>query len=337
MISGDQCASVVQKRNGIASGPDLATPESSVQETGNVTARLALPDWLRRLYPFEPKRHDCGGHGMSYVDEGPRSDEAVVLLHGNPTWSFYYRELIRSLVGAGIRCVAPDHLGMGLSDKPQDYDYRLAAHIGNLAGLVEALGLRRVHLVMHDWGGAIGFGWAGGRAEKAGRLVILNTAAFRSRYLPLRIRLCRTPLLGEALVRGWNGFAGPATRMAMHRQAMTAEVKRGYLFPYDSWANRVGVARFVADIPMRPEDPSMATLEAVARGLGRFREHPVMIAWGGADFCFTKRFYNRWLEIFPQSEAYYLADAGHYVLEDAGDEVVPRITAFLAAGPRPPL
>lgn len=291
-----------------------------------------LPDWLRRLYPFEPKSHACGPHHLSYVDEGPRSDEAVILLHGNPTWSFYYRNLIRSLAGAGLRCVAPDHIGMGLSDKPQDYPYCLATHIGNLAGLVEQLGLRRVHLVMHDWGGAIGFGWAVRQPEKAGRLVILNTAAFASPNLPLRIRLCRTPLFGEMLVRGWNGFAGPATWMAMHRQAMTGEVKRGYLFPYDSWKNRIGVARFVADIPMRPGHPSMATLEEVERTLTRFRNHPVMIAWGGADFCFTKRFYNRWLEIFPQSEAHYLADAGHYVLEDAGEEIRPMIKAFLGGG-----
>jgi haloalkane dehalogenase len=289
-----------------------------------------LPDWLRRLYPFEPKRHDCGGHGMSYVDEGPRSDEAVVLLHGNPTWSFYYRDLIRELAGAGMRCVAPDHLGMGFSDKPQDYPYHLATHIENLARLVENLGLRRVHLVMHDWGGPIGFGWAVHHPEKVGRLVILNTAAFPDKNLPLRIRLCRTPVLGQALVRGLNGFAGPATRMAMHRRSLSDDVKRGYLFPYDSWANRIGVARFVADIPMSRRHPSRKPLEEMARGLTRFHGHPVLIVWGGADFCFTRRFYNRWLEIFPQSQACYLKDAGHYVLEDAGEEIRPMIKAFLS-------
>ena len=87
---------------------------------------------------------------------------------------------------------------------------------------------------------------------------------------------------------------------------MTAEVKRGYLFPYDSWANRIGVARFVADIPMRPGHPSMATLEQVAAGLAQFQDHPVMIVWGGADFCFNDAFFNRWREIYPQAEARYL-------------------------------
>jgi cis-3-alkyl-4-acyloxetan-2-one decarboxylase len=295
--------------------------------------RSALPDWLRRLYPFEPQRFDCGGHGLSYVDAGPRADEAVVLLHGNPTWSFYYRDLISDLTAAGMRGVAPDHLGMGLSDKPRDYPYRLATHIANLGRLIADLKLRRVHLVMHDWGGAIGFGWAVRHPEKVGRLVILNTAAFPDKNLPLRIRLCRTPVLGQALVRGLNGFAGPATWMAMHRRSMSDEVKRGYLHPYDSWAHRIGVARFVADIPMSRRHPSRPTLEATAQGLAGLRGHRVQILWGGADFCFTKRFYNRWLEIFPQSQARFLKDAGHYVLEDAGEEIRPLIAAFLGGAP----
>jgi haloalkane dehalogenase len=288
-----------------------------------------LPDWLRRLYPFEPKAFLCGQARMSYLDEGPRTDEAVLLLHGNPTWSFYYRDLVRELTAAGCRCVAPDHLGMGLSDKPQDYPYGLRTHIDNLAGLVEFLGLRRVHLVVHDWGGAIGFGWAARNPEKIGRIVILNTAAFPAPRIPLRINLGRIPLLGEWVIRGLNGFVRPATTMTMHRRTLSADAKRGYLFPYDSWANRIGVARFVADIPMRRDHPSRATLEEAERGLERFKDRPAMIVWGGADFCFTRWFFNRWLEIFPQATAYHLSDAGHYILEDAGEEVRPLIKAFL--------
>jgi len=298
----------------------------------DTTAGKALPDWLQRLYPFKPRRHAVGLHGLNYIDAGPPSDEAVVLVHGNPTWSFYYRELIAALVAAGRRCVAPDHLGMGLSDKPEFYPYRLATHLENFSRLLETLKLRRVHLVVHDWGGAIGCGWAVKNPDRVGRLVILNTAAFPDPRLPFRIRVCRAPLVGEFLVRRCNAFAGPATRMAMHRRPMSDEVKRGYLFPYDSAAHRIGVARFVQDIPRRAGDPSMGTLEEIAVGLPKLRPHPAMIVWGGADFCFTKHFYNRWLEILPQSQAYFIADAGHYVLEDAGVEIIPRITAFLAAG-----
>ncbi len=295
--------------------------------------RLQIPDWLRRIYPFEPKTFACGQARISYVDEGPRADEAVLLLHGNPTWSFYYRELIGALVRAGWRCVAPDHIGMGLSDKPQDYPYCLGAHIENLNGLVEHLGLRRVHLVVHDWGGAIGFGWAVRHPDKVGRIVILNTAAFPAPQMPLRIRLCQTPLAGEWLVRGLNGFVRPATRMAVHRRPLAADVEQGYVFPYDSWANRIGATRFVADIPMRAGHPSMALLEETARGLERFKKHPVMIAWGGADFCFNDWFFACWQQILPQALIHYLPDAGHYVLEDAGEEIVPEIIAFLGRHP----
>ncbi len=290
-----------------------------------------LPDWLRQLYPFAPRRLDCGGVGLSCVDEGPRAEEAVVLLHGNPTWSFMYRDLIRELVAAGRRCVAPDHAGMGLSDKPRDYPYRLATHAANLGALIDGLGLRRVDLVVHDWGGAIGFVWAARQSGKVGRIVILNTAAFPSPRIPLRIRLCRTPLLGEAVMRGLNGFARAATRLTVHRQPLAPDVRRGYLFPYASWAERIGIARFVQDIPLRPAHPSMAALEEAARGLTQFRGHPVMLAWGGADFCFTKHFYNQWLELFPQSRARFFPDAGHYVLEDAGHELIPEIATFLAS------
>ena len=230
-----------------------------------------LPGWLRRLYPFEPRAFACGPVRLSYVDEGPRDDEAVLLLHGNPTWSFHFRDLIGALAAAGRRCVAPDHAGMGLSDKPPAYPYRLRTHADNLAALVEHLGLRRVHLVVHDWGGAIGFAWAARHPELVGRVVILNTAAFPARRIPLRINVCRTPLLGEWLIRGVNGFARAATVQTMHRRALAPEVKRGYLFPYDSWANRIGVARFVADIPMRRRHPSRALLEETERGLVQFK------------------------------------------------------------------
>jgi len=302
-----------------------------VLRTEPAAGRPPLPDWLRGLYPFEPKRHMCGPAGLSYVDAGPRSDEAVLLLHGNPTWSFMYRELIPALVAAGGRCIAPDHVGMGLSDKPQDYPYRLATHVANLESLVAALGLRRVHLVVHDWGGAIGFGWAARHAALVGRIALLNTAAFPSPRIPLRIRVCRTPLLGALGVRGFNAFARAATRMTVHRRPLAPAVRRGFLYPYGSWANRVAIHRFVQDIPLSGAHPSMAALAEAARGLAQFRSHAVLIAWGGADFCFTKHFFNRWLEFLPQSEAHLLPDAGHFLLEDAGDEVIPRINAFFGS------
>jgi haloalkane dehalogenase len=289
-----------------------------------------IPDWLQALYPFTPKRLEVGGARLSYVDAGPaEGDEAVLMLHGNPTWSFYYRALIQA-ASPRLRCIAPDHVGCGLSDKPQNYPYTLAQHIANVERLAEALRLRRVHLVVHDWGGAIGFGWAARHPERVGKIVILNTAAFPASRLPWRIRACRAPWLGELLVRGLNGFAAPATWMAVQRP-LRPEVKRGYLFPYDSWAHRVAVHRFVRDIPLRADHPSMAALQAAAAGLPQFAAHPLLIAWGGRDFCFNDYFYRRWREIYPAAGAHRFEHAGHYVLEDAAAEIIPLIRDFLLA------
>jgi pimeloyl-ACP methyl ester carboxylesterase len=228
-----------------------------------------------------------------------------------------------------MRCIAPDHVGMGLSEKPESYDYTLATRIADVEALVASLGLRRVHLVVHDWGGAIGFGFAAKHPEMIGRLVILNTAAFPAPRIPARIALCKLPVIGPLLVRGLNGFAGPATWMAMHRRKLTAGEKRGFLFPYDSWANRVAVSAFVRDIPMRPSHPSWNALAQVAEGLPQFQDRPALIVWGSQDFCFDDIFFKRWTGIFPQAGQSLLADAGHYVLEDAQEIVIPLITRFL--------
>ena len=182
---------------------------------------------------------------------------------------------------------------------------------------------------MHDWGGAIGFGFAAKNPSLIGRLTILNTAAFASARIPARIALCKAPLVGPVLVRGFNGFAWPATWMAMHRRALTDAERSGYLFPYDSWANRVAVSAFVRDIPLDASHPSWTALAETEQGLAQFRDRPALIVWGGRDFCFNDSFLARWREIFPQAQAHRLADAGHYVLEDARDEVVPRIVDFL--------
>ena len=288
-----------------------------------------IPAWLAAPYPFAPRTFTTPrGARMSYVDEGPRADEALLCLHGNPTWSFHYRDLVRELSPA-IRCVAPDHVGMGLSDKPAGDDYRLETRIADIEALVAALGLRCVHLIVHDWGGAIGFGWAVRHPERVGKIVILNTAAFPAERIPARIALCRAPGLGAVLVRGLNGFAGPATWMAMHARRLTALERRGYLFPYDSWANRIGVHRFVRDIPMEASHPSRPVLERIAAALPRLGAAPKLILWGGRDFCFHDGFFSRWREIYPRAAVEHYAEAGHYVLEDAGAAARRRIGDFL--------
>jgi cis-3-alkyl-4-acyloxetan-2-one decarboxylase len=295
-----------------------------------------LPERVARLYPFTPRAFlTAGGARLSYLDEGPRGDEAVLLLHGNPTWSFYYRDLVRELAPT-LRCIVPDHVGMGLSDQPGDYDYRLASRIDDLEALVASLGLRRVHLVVHDWGGAIGFGWAARRPGLVGRIVILNTAAFPSDHVAARILLCRVPVLGACLVRGLNAFAAGAAVMAMHARRLTPDERAGYLWPYDSWAHRVAVHRFVRDIPLEPTHPSRATLEAIAARLPDLAANVGLILWGGRDFCFDDYFLSRWRALYPQAECVRYPDAGHYVLEDAGPDIRRRICEFFQNPLNPP-
>jgi haloalkane dehalogenase len=292
-----------------------------------------VPDWLKGEYPFAPQTWVTpAGARLRYVDEGPRDAEAVVMLHGNPTWSFHYRHLVRALAPA-MRCIVPDHVGMGLSDKPQDYEYTLARRIDDIAGLVAALGLKRIHLVVHDWGGAIGFGFALRQLESVGRIVILNTAAFPSKEIPRRIAFCRQPVLGPFLVRRLNAFARPATWMAMDRRKLSPLEKRAYLWPYRSWANRVAVNAFVQDIPMEPGHPSWSTLNHIGEGLPRFARHDVLLVWGGMDFCFNDLFLWKWRQILPKAGMFRVPDAGHYVLEDAREQCLGWITPFLRGQP----
>lgn len=265
---------------------------------------------------------------MSYLDEGS-GDEAVVMVHGNPTWSFYYRNLVLGLRGK-IRCIVPDHLGCGLSDKPPDFNYTLEEHIRNLRALLASLGLRRIHLIVHDWGGPIGLGAALATPEQLGRVVILNTAAFADPRIPARIRLCRVPGLGELLVRGLNGFAWPATWMAV-ATPLTPEVKRGYLYPYDRWANRIATHRFVVDIPTGQDRASDRALAGVESKLAGLRDRPVRILWGGQDFCFNRHYYDRWVRLLPEAQSDYLPAAGHYVLEDARDYCLGEISRHILA------
>jgi haloalkane dehalogenase len=277
-------------------------------------------------YPFQPRFFDVGGgQRMAYLDEG--QGPTVVMVHGNPSWSYLYRNLVRSLRDR-YRCIVPDHLGCGFSDKPTEYPYQLRNHIENLEGLLEALAVERCILVVHDWGGAIGMGWAGRHPERVAGVVVLNTAAFRSSRLPWRIALCRLPILGALLVRGLNGFAGAAIHMAVHRP-MRPEIAAGFLAPYNNWRNRIAVHRFVLDIPMNPSHPSWEPLVAIEQSLANLQQCPMLLCWGGRDFCFNAAFFEEWRRRFPEAEAHYFPDAGHYVLEDGLAEILPLIESFL--------
>jgi cis-3-alkyl-4-acyloxetan-2-one decarboxylase len=277
-------------------------------------------------YPFQSNYHTIGDYQLHYVDEG--EGDVILMVHGNPTWSFYYRRLI-SLLAKSHRIIAVDHMGCGLSDKPQSYEYNLQNHIDNLDSLLKHLQIKSFSLVVHDWGGAIGMGVASKYQSSVQRVMVLNTAAFRSSRIPFRISVCRWPIIGKFLVRGLNGFAGPAVNMAV-RKKMSKEVAAAFLAPYDSWNNRVAVSSFVEDIPLDSSHISYKSLVNVEKGLEQFqkRQLPMLICWGGKDFCFNDSFYKEWCGRFPHALAYYFKEAGHYVLEDAFDEIAPLALQF---------
>ncbi|GMU36545.1 MAG: alpha/beta fold hydrolase [Phycisphaerae bacterium] len=282
-------------------------------------ADAAKFDYATRALPLE-------GAVLRYVDEG--EGDPVLMLHGNPTWGFFYRRMIEALRGSH-RAIAPDHVGCGRSDKPAHYAYTLRQHAANLETLIDHLNLRDITLVVHDWGGAIGFAVAVRRPELFRRFVVLNTAAFFGR-VPLRIRMCRPPLLGEALVRGLNGFSRAALTMAVvHRERMTPQVRAGYLEPYRTYADRRAVLAFVRDIPTSPAQDSFHVIREIETGLSRLVGRPMLICWGGRDFCFNDAFLQEWRRRFPRAVVHRFDDAGHYILEDAHERIFPLVQAFL--------
>ena len=285
------------------------------------------------LYPFESTWLDIAGFRMHYLDEGPRDAPVVLMLHGNPTWSFYYRNLVLALRDR-YRCIVPDHIGCGLSDKPgaSQYPYTLKQRISDLGELMDHLQVTRpVHMIVHDWGGMIGFGWAAQRPGQIASMVIANTAAFplpQEKKLPAALWLVRNTRLGAVLVQGLNAFSGLAARVAF-KKPVSSRVRKAYKGPYDSWANRIATLRFVQDIPLAPQDPGYEIIQATELRLPDFADKPCLLAWGEKDFVFDLHFLNKWKLIFPHAKVLSYPDCGHYIFEDAGQPLTQAISDFL--------
>ena len=261
---------------------------------------------------------------MAYVEagEGP----PVLFVHGNPTWSWMWRRPMDRLSGSH-RCVAVDHVGMGRSDKPQRYPYRLDRHAENLLALVRRLDLNDITLVVHDWGGPIGLLAAVREPGRFSRLVISNTAAFRSDRMPWQIGLARSPV-GSLLVRGPNLFVRGLMRQGVVDPAnITAEARRGYVWPYPNWADRVALHRFVKDVPTDPSHPSWPHLLEVEEGLASLKDKPALLPWGVEDWCFGRPFLKEFQQRMPWAETVELP-AGHLLIEDAPDAYCAAVADF---------
>ena len=295
-------------------------------------------DWtFDRTWPWEPRWFDTDDGRLHYVDEGPRDGSPVVLVHGNPTWGYLWRNFIPALVEAGHRVIVPDHLGFGRSDKPgRSKVYDVRRHAERFEALLESLDLRRATLVALDWGGPIGLYWATRHPDRVAGLFLLNTFAFRPPdrvEMPLPLRVFRMPGLGEVAVKGLDLFKRGLLLRAgiVRRERITKIVRRAYLAPHPSWSSRTAILAFPRQIPTGPSGRTADFLGEVEAGLGHFTSKPATIVWPERNMLFGEIVLtDGWLRVFPHAELLRLPEAGQFPPEDAHEEIVPELLKFLA-------
>ncbi len=298
---------------------------------------MAATDWtFGGTWPYEPRWFDTGDGRLHYVDEGPRDGKPVVMAHGNPTWGYLYRNFIPPLVNAGYRCIVPDHLGFGRSDKPDEPGlYQVPRHAKRFEALMESLDLHEATLVSQDWGGPIGFYWATRHPERIASLCVLNTIAHRPPRkvkLPLPLHLFRTPGVGEAMVKGAHMFVRVFLFNAgiVHKDRITAEMRAAYLAPHPTYSSRTSILVFPREIPADSTGRVADFLGEVEEGLQHLKDKPTMIAWAMKDIAFLPQYLDEiWLRDFPDADVLRLPDAGHYLQEDAHERIVPKLLTHL--------
>ncbi len=292
-------------------------------------------------YPFEAKGQShylkINGFQMHYVDVGPKDAPVLICVHGNPTWSFYYRNVLMALEGQ-YRVFAIDHIGCGLSEKPSENDYpytltRRVEDFGQWISEIQALaGFQRFSLLVHDWGGMIAGAYAAAHPEMIEKLIILNTASFHkpiSKKLPFTLGLVRNTWLGKALVLGLNAFSGMAVYWAVMK-SLSKDVKHGFTAPYHSWATRVATYQFVKNIPLFEGDDSYDLVTQTQNKLKDLSNKPILILWGDRDFVFDHHFLADWRKYCPSATVKTYPNGGHYILEDETESVINEIQQWLS-------
>lgn len=281
-------------------------------------------------FPYEPRFADVAGLRIHYVDEGPPDAAPLLLLHGNPTWSYMYRTPIRILSEAGHRCVAFDHMGFGASEKPpRPGDYTLERHVEVAVALIESLDLREVTLVAHDWGGPIGLGALLKLRDRFRAMVLMNTWAWElPSFLPPFLREFRTDGLGEILALGGNLFV-ESIPGGMHRREADPLMMEAYRAPFPDYWSRLGTLAFPRDIPLSERDPSAAAMSRIHQALGEIAL-PTLLVWGMRDRVFQPVFLEQWRELLPDARVVELKEASHYLVEDQPEPIALEIADFLA-------
>ena len=277
------------------------------------------PAWVPSdLYPFADRYTDAGGARVHYVDEG--SGPPLLLVHGNPTWSFLYREIIKGLSGR-FRCIAVDHPGFGLSKAPAGYGFTPAEHARVLEQLVLELDLRDVTLMVQDWGGPIGFAVAGRHPDRFARFVIGNTWAWPKSDFGTQLfsRFLGGPA-GRRLILGRNLFVERLLPAGVRRRKLSETVMDAYRGPFPDPRSRLPTYVFPREI-LRSR-PFLADVE---RRLAALADRPALIVWPTKDVAFRDPERRRWEQLFHDHRTVMLEGAGHYIQEDAPDELVAAI------------
>lgn len=289
------------------------------------------PDWVSaELFPFTSRFVDLDGHSVHYVDEG--TGPVLLFLHGNPVWSFVYRDVIRALRGQ-FRCVALDYPGFGLSSAAPGYPYMPPAHAAVVGRFVDTLGLSGITMMVNDWGGPIGLSVAGRRPELFDRLVIGNTWAWPVNGNPHFERFSRLMggPLGRALIASVNLFVNVLVPIGHTRRKPNRAEMTHYRKPFPSPASRRPMSVFPKQITAA--GPWLSTVE---EGLAALRDRPVLLLWGDRDPAFRAPERERFERLFPAARTVHLNGAGHFVASDAPDEVVAAIRAWHPAVAAPP-
>jgi haloalkane dehalogenase len=286
---------------------------------------MTIADWIDRAeYPFASHYFETPAGAIHYVDEG--SGQPIVMVHGNPAWSFLYRHLIKRLQPE-YRCVAPDHIGFGLSDKPTDWEYLPADHAANLTALIDHLGLKDITLVIQDWGGPTGLGYAVAHPENVARLVIMNTWAWpvnRDPYYVAFSGFTGGPI-GRMLIRRQNFFVNSIMPRAFgDRSKLTEAAHAHYRRPLAVPEERKGCWVF-------PKQIVGATpwLEQLWANISSLTGKPTLIVWGMKDIAFRENELQRWEATFPAAQVVRLETVGHYVQEEAPEELAAALIPFL--------
>lgn len=281
------------------------------------------PDWLtRELFPCVSRFVDIAGHTVHYVDEG--HGPTLLMLHGNPTWSFAYRHLIGQLRGR-FRCVALDYPGFGLSVAAAPYDHLPESHMEIVGRFVAHMGLDQFTPVVQDWGGPIGLGLAGRHAASVRALVICNTWAWPVADDPHFVRFSKLmggPIGGFA-IRNFNAFVNLMIPLGTPRRRLTGEVMRAYRRPMSTRDRRQATHVFPKAIV-----GSTRFLATVESGLHGLADKPVLLCWGDRDIAFRDKERARFEKTFRKCRTVRLGGAGHYVQEESPDEIAAAIRAW---------